>query len=242
MENLNINTAQNVTINQNLASLGERMLATLIDGAFLVIYYLLVFGLIFGTDAELPDWTFVLLGLPVFLYHFIMELAFSGQSMGKMLLKLRVVRLDGGAPGLMSYLTRWLLRIVEVQLFMGIPAMLVILANGKGQRVGDIVAKTTVIREKRQAMLSETIFMHLPPGYRPLYEQARLLEDEHARLIREVLQAAREASSAQLAQELAESLARKLEDLLAMSRTPTQRRPVDFLETLLRDYNYFHQQ
>ena len=100
MDNFQIETAQNVSIYQNVASIGDRILAYLIDGVILIAYWILSLFLIaqFGLDSQsMGDiWAYYLvLGLPIFLYYILFETFWDGKTPGKAAMKIRVVKLDG---------------------------------------------------------------------------------------------------------------------------------------------------
>src|SRR5690554_3046484 len=161
MDNFQIETAQNVKIVQNVAGVGERILAFLIDGLVIGVYILvLVFVL---SSLEFGDDTGIIMGLtiglPVTLYHLLWEMLWNGRSPGKAAMGLRVVKLDGTKPAFSNYILRWLLRIIDITATSGALALVSILLNGKGQRVGDLAASTTVITEKQTVHFSQTILI-----------------------------------------------------------------------------------
>ena len=111
MDNIKIQTTQNVDIEYELASIGDRILATLLDYLFFFGYILLVFLFIalIGSDIEDNLWLLVVLFLPILLYDLLCEMFFQGKSFGKMIMKIKVVKLDGTQAGFGAYLLRWLL-------------------------------------------------------------------------------------------------------------------------------------
>src|ERR1035437_251122 len=97
MENIKIQTTQNVDIEYELASIGDRILATLLDDLFFLTYFLLILLIaaltkyvIFKSIAVIS-----LLSLPILLYDLLCETFFQGKSFGKMIMKIKVVKLDG---------------------------------------------------------------------------------------------------------------------------------------------------
>ena len=148
MDNFQIETAQNVSIQQNVASVATRIGSYLIDGLIIVGYYLIAIWIFNALDMSLgiEMWVvYLLLGLPVFFYSLIFEVLMYGQTPGKYVNKIRVVKIDGSKPTFSSYLLRWMLRLIDISLASGSVALLTILLNGKGQRLGDMAAGTTVI-------------------------------------------------------------------------------------------------
>ena len=73
--------------------------------------------------------------------------ATQGATFGKKALGLRVVRLDGSPIGWSEAILRFLLRIVDFQ-FSGLVALICVITTEKQQRVGDMVAKTLVVKAK----------------------------------------------------------------------------------------------
>src|SRR5690606_21050190 len=106
--------------------------------------------------------------VPFLLYHPLFEILMNGQSPGKRQMKIKVVSLDGSSPTIGGYLMRWLFRLVEVFMLRGAVAMVTIAANGKGQRLGDIAAGTTVVKLVPQhATSSDAVFTQVESDYQP---------------------------------------------------------------------------
>ena len=121
MENIGIETTQNVDIQYNIASIGDRVLAQIIDMLILFGYgFAMIFVVLFlgdtfsGSPIYFPTATFIILYLPFFFYDLLCEIFLNGQSMGKKILKIKVVKIDGSQPGLGSYFLRWLLKQIDV--------------------------------------------------------------------------------------------------------------------------------
>ena len=93
MRNIEITTAHNIVVSHELASVGQRIVAAIIDILVAFLYAMLVL-LVIGESSVL----FYLLIFPViWLYHLLFEIYNEGQSLGKMLLKIRVVSIEGMA-------------------------------------------------------------------------------------------------------------------------------------------------
>ncbi|MFT7834544.1 RDD family protein [Saccharothrix sp. BKS2] len=65
-------------------------------------------------------------------------------------LGLRITTLRGGPPTLRAYLLRWLLLQVDT-LFLGLVGVVLILVTPRHQRLGDLVARTVVVRARKAA-------------------------------------------------------------------------------------------
>ena len=170
-ETLIIETPERVQLEFALASIGNRFLAVALDHfiQFFSIFFIAWFFLSLAgfsssdvTDApnkllsEMPKWTIAILIIVLFLvfagYFIVFEWLWNGQTPGKRLLKLRVIRDDGRPLTLWEAIARNLLRICDAVPGFIIPiysvGLIVIFLNGRDQRVGDIFAGTVVVRER----------------------------------------------------------------------------------------------
>ena len=77
--------------------------------------------------------------------YFIVLESLYGATLGKYLLGLRVVQLNGTRPGLVKSILRNLLRLVDGLPFMSILGVVLILTSPERTRVGDRVAGTRVV-------------------------------------------------------------------------------------------------
>ncbi|HET8810872.1 MAG TPA: RDD family protein [Flavobacteriaceae bacterium] len=236
MDNFQIESAQNVTLQQNVASIWDRILAFLIDGLVLVAFSILMSIAINGLGLDnMEQWVFMLvLGLPYFLYHLLFETFANGQSLGKAAMKIRVVKLDGSTPAFSNYVIRWLLRIVDISMTSGSVAVVTILLNGKGQRLGDIAASTTVISERERVSIGDTLLVEIPENYQPLYPQVRVFSDGEIQTIKKLFLEAKMRAN----HNIILSLSKKVATLMEV--TPKEK-PMHFLETVIADYNYYTQ-
>lgn len=239
MDKFQIETAQNVNIIQNVAGVGERILAYLIDSIIIGIYFLIIF--FFGIFELLPGMeqgTILVLittiGLPVFLYHLLWEQFRNGQSPGKMAMKIRVVRLDGSTPAFSNYLLRWLMRFIDINLTSGAVAVVTLLVSGKGQRLGDIAAGTTVITERKTISFSQTLLMELPDNYIPRYPQVTVFTDSELQTIKNLFTEARFGGNHNIILKLSQKVATVME-------VSFEENPIQFLDTVIKDYNYYTQ-
>jgi uncharacterized RDD family membrane protein YckC len=170
-ETLIIETPERVPLAFGLASIGNRFLAVAIDhfiqyfSIFVVAW--LVISLsgfnVYNADSkaselfqEMPKWTLAILIVVVFLifagYFIVFEWLWNGQTPGKRLLKLRVIREDGRPITFWEVLARNLLRIFDAVPGFVIPVysvgLITIFLSGRDQRIGDVFAGTVVVRER----------------------------------------------------------------------------------------------
>lgn len=237
MKDFQIESAQNVSITHEVAGISDRLLAWLIDFFILVGYSILAsIGMAALNLSPSLDWVYALvLGLPYLMYHLLMETFAYGQSLGKMALKIRVVKMDGNRARFSDYLLRWLLRIIDIAITYGGAAVVTILLNGKGQRLGDIAAKTTVITEKRRHSYRDTIYVDLPENYQPKYPQVTILSDAEIQVIKKIYRRAKVSYNHRIILALSQKTAR-------LMGVEPEERPMNFLEIVIADYNYYAQQ
>ena len=168
--------------------------------------------------------------LPVLFYCPLCEMFTGGQTIGKWIVKLRVIMADGTLPSLSAFLLRWLLMIADGP-SLGCIGVLVMILNRNNQRFGDMAAGTLVVKlqsySKIQVSLDE--YDYLTEGYRPSYPQASDLSLEQIDVITRALDSEQPERITQLSQ--------KVQQLLAITR----REPSDesFLRRILRDYQYY---
>src|SRR5918993_3941863 len=129
---------------------GRRILATIVDAIIFSIFYWVLVMLFGSTTVEGGSFAFSLGTLAsllyvggIFAYYLFME-GYLGQTVGKMLLGIKVVREDtGGVPGLGAAALRTVLRVIDGILFY-LVAFISVLATQKNRRLGDMAAHTLV--------------------------------------------------------------------------------------------------
>lgn len=236
MNQFQIETAQNVAIAQNSSNLGERLLAYIIDSIVITIYIILVFLLLISLEVDFNDaWAlYLVLTLPAFLYYVLFETFTDGKTIGKGLMNLRVVKLDGSKPNFGNYFVRWILRIVDVSLTSGAAAVLTILIRGNGQRIGDVAAGTTVISERKRVSLKDTLLKELPTDYQPQFPQVTVFKDTEIQTIKELFEKSKRNGNHNVILELD----KRLKEVMDVTTTL---HPVEFVDIVIKDYNYYTQ-
>ena len=239
MANLEINTTQNVNLNYKIVSVGERILAFLIDISLFFVYFYVVELATEAMDMAISDnWTVFgvqqLLLLPVMFYSLYMNLLFNGRTVGKMLMKTRVVKVDGSAASWSDYMVLWMLRLVDIWIFLGSIGLLFIIFSDKHQRIGEHAAGTVVISTKHKTNISHTILEELADDYQPKFLNVTLLTDRDARLIKETYLIAKDSHD----YKTLNLLRQKVESIL---QTNSDLYDKQYIDTVLRDYNHFTQ-
>ncbi len=249
MVELQINTTQNVNINFIAASVGERILAFIVDLiikiAYVVVTYQLVFNLFHVEDmvSGMDQWSkiaiYVSFYLPVIFYSLLFETFLDGQTPGKRILKIKVVKIDGYQASLADYMIRWFFRIIDLNLlgpiFGPVVALITIVSSNKNQRLGDMTAGTSVITLKNKVNISHTILEELDDDYVPTYPNVIKLSDNDARIIKETFVQARAARDyATLIK-----LRKKIVEVVGIKDYNEE--DIKFIDVILKDYNYYTQ-
>ena len=240
METIKITTTQNVDLEYEAAGVGYRILATLLDGVFIGIYVVIIvlmciqlgFNYFYESNQYLAATLMIILSLPVILYHFLSETFMNGQSLGKKVVKIKVVKLDGTQAGIGSYMLRSLLRIIDIQLLNGLVALICVAASDKSQRLGDMAAGTTVIKMGSNVSLRNTILYSQVTDYKIVFEQVALLSDKDIGIVKEIL----EHSLANNKMDNLKALSQKVKTKMNVTTTLNDEQ---FLKTVLLDYSHY---
>ena len=233
MQAVSVQTTQNINLEFPLADVGSRLLAFLIDLVIMISFIFLVVAFFGIFQVDPPNWMVLIFVIVAYLYRFFSELLWNGQTVGKNLLKIKVVKLDGSQPSVAAYFLRWL--VEPIDFFLVGMAVILILLTKNGQRAGDLLAGTTVIKVKRVTatnVRNKMIMKQVDEDYEPTYPQAANISDADIRIIKDGIKAFREDAAKQAVQILEAKLKEKYQ---IESDKPT----VDFLYTLLRDHTYY---
>lgn len=241
---LTINTTQNVTINFAAASVGDRMLGQILDLLVKAAYVILLLLLFEAFDLDrifdgLDTWSmyavYMILALPVMFYSLVQESLWEGQTIGKRLMKMKVIKLDGYQASFGDYLIRWLFRLVEISIGSGVIALIAIIANGRNQRLGDMAAGTSVISLKNKVNINHTILQEINDDYQPTYPLVIKLSDNDMRIIKETFETA-------VASKDYATLIKLRDKIIQVTEIKNiSGNDQDFIRTVLKDYNYYTQ-
>ena len=230
MQIIRVRTTQNVFIDYPVGSVGDRILAYLLDRLILIIYSLAVAAVLIQLDIESSPLLLILFGTPWLFYSLLFEIFMNGQTPGKKVLKIKVVRLDGTPPTIGDYLLRWIFAFVDIFILSGAIAVVMVAMGGKGQRLGDVVAGTSVVKLlEHQQVTSQKVFVEVEQQYTPVFSQVINLNDRDIELIQRALEANRDQGNIQPVM----VITNKIKSLLQIE---TDMPPVKFLYTIIKDY------
>jgi uncharacterized RDD family membrane protein YckC len=244
MTQLSINTTQNVNINFTAASVGDRILGQLLDSLVKIAYGITVYFIVQIFSLEnlfdgLDQWSIIaiisVIGLPVMFYSLIQESLWEGQTLGKKLMKMKVIKLDGYQAGFGDYLIRWLFRLIEISIGNGVIGLIAIVSSSKNQRLGDMAAGTAIISLKNNININHTIIQDINSDYLPTYSLVIKLSDNDVRIVKETF----ETAVLQKDFVTLSKLANKISTVTGIKNTSGT--DTDFIRVVLKDYNFYTQ-
>jgi uncharacterized RDD family membrane protein YckC len=259
MSVIRIMTNFNIELEFPAAPFHRRLFAWIIDLVILILYWVLVLRVLGESSGneKISTVLLIIFLIPLLCYHLICETTMNGQSFGKKIMGIRVVNENGGQPGIGQFIIRWLIRTsdlmaVVIILFAPIAAQMgegdffwkfaipmglfftdIVLVNAtkKNQRLGDILAHTLLIKASQRHSIDDTVFLNIAGNYKPSFPQVMQLSDRDMNSLKSILDTARKRGDFNLAAMASDKIKNHLKIETTLS-------PFDFLEVLLKDYNY----
>jgi len=254
-----LDTGFNIEVEFAISPFHKRFFAWLIDLVIQIVYLWIgaeILNGVIGKHWSDEDWHVVLFLLPYIFYHLIMEVTMNGQSVGKLAMGIKVMTQTGGEPSISQYLIRWLFRIVDFPVFVIISliiltlygyvfdarywlmiptafaGLLCVILTARSQRIGDLVAGTILIDLKNHTSWQDTVFTEVESTYQPRYPQVMQLSDRDINTLKSIIETVKRKGDFDLAMKIADRIKSKL-------RMDSNQDSLDFLQTLLKDYNYY---
>jgi uncharacterized RDD family membrane protein YckC len=268
MSVIRIPTSFNIDVEFEIPEFYKRLLALVVDILIEYVYLRIISAIMRsvmlnsfdnGDSGFNLETLWLLLILPIMLYHLIWELSMNGQSPGKKLAGIRVVNENGGRPSVSQFLIRWLLRvsdmwmviiiyllirypeifgqslestfIITAALSFLIADIVLVITTKKSQRIGDILAKTILINVRTRFNIEDTVFREVDENYVPVFPQIMQLSDKDVNAIKSILENAKKRNDHFLAEQAAVKIKSHLHIETSLSA-------IDFLDVLMKDYNY----
>ena len=218
-------TPDAVALDLEPAGVPARALARLIDG---LAQALLLFALILplGITGDLEGTVAIVLAvLAVFAVIFVVpaasEVLWQGRTPGKAALGLAVTTVEGGRVGVRHAAARSMLAVVDVYATTGLVAIVVAGVSRRGQRLGDLVAGTVVVRRPRGFTAERAVRFHPPhglAGFASTLPVERLDAADHL-LVRDLLLRA-DGLDPTARRELVDGVVALTEDRMGITRPP----------------------
>ncbi|MFL9830317.1 RDD family protein [Flavobacterium sp. ST-87] len=246
MSELSINTTQNVVIKFSAASVGERMGAYALDLVIKIAYLFTVFYIfywlkldrIFGGDRWTIMSVMMILALPYVFYSLVLETLFEGQTLGKKICKIKVVKIDGYQASFGDYIIRWLFRLIDFISSSGLVGLTAMIISEKTQRLGDMASGTAVITLKNKITINSTILEEIGDAYVPVYPLVIRLSDNDIRIVKETYQTTLVQKKIDF--EILGKLKDKIESVTGITKQSGTTNE-EFIKTILKDYNFYTQ-
>lgn len=268
MKTIDIKTAQNVKIQYELGSIGSRFVAVFLDLIILAVYAGIMSALLALIFVNVGDSDYIMLQimmkllvyLPFFLYSPLMEYLTKGQTLGKKIMGIRVVRVDGENASFKDYFTRWMFKPMEFLMVFSLGAIataysyddsiwmiylviilfeiidfFVTIVSDRSQRLGDTMANTIVIKRgySYQYSIRDVLAIKSKSKHTPTYTEAIRFTDEDMMLIKTTIARVEKYKNDET-KKFAIELADKTAEHLGLDETPKAR--LKFLKTVLDDY------
>jgi uncharacterized RDD family membrane protein YckC len=257
---IQIETPFNIELEFEIAEAHKRLFAYLIDFSILLLFFMSMKYFYYGgfnlTSTESLEshvgLDILTISIPMLLYSLVCDVMMHGQTIGKKILNIRVISLDGGEPSLSQYTIRWMFKVFEwpfffgytffslqsimayimITGFWGVVVLIIIAVSKKNQRLGDIAANTVVVNTQSPFSVNDTVYMQINDmNYSVTFPEVLKLSDRDINTIKNVVSLYHKEYNT----ETCDRLALKVQEVLEIHSNMYS---INFLETLLADYNY----
>ncbi len=234
MKKITTKTASQVVINFEIASLGHRTGAFAID--MLILFgVIFVLSLLFSFMGMNGDWLGYFIFFIFLFYTLAFEIATNGSTPGKKAMGLRVLKFSGAPASILDYVIRWVFRFIDLWMSLFVVASAFNVSSPYGQRLGDMMAGTTVIKfdKKESVSLKDILEMKSKADYIPKYPQVEMLTDAHLLLVKSTIFRYQKNNNEAHKEAMIELVAKLKSELDITDKVPDS---MVFLKTLLKDY------
>lgn len=257
---IQIETPFNIELEFEIAEAHKRLFAYLIDFSLLLLFFMSMKYFYYGgfnlTSTESLEshvgLDILTISIPMLLYSLVSDVMMHGQTLGKKILNIRVISLDGGEPSLSQYTIRWMFKVFEwpfffgytffslqnimayimITGFWGVVVLIFIAVSKKNQRLGDLAANTVVVNTQSPFSVNDTVYMQINDvNYSVTFPEVLKLSDRDINTIKNVVSLYHKEYNT----ETCDRLALKVQEVLQIHSNMYS---INFLETLLADYNY----
>ena len=231
MKKISIRTAQNILIDFRVAPLAHRILAFFID--LTVISVASVIGVIAFSNIH-PNLIYIIPSIFIF-YTPVSEILMNGQTLGKRIMRTRVVNVNGKEPTVLDFLIRWAFRLVDIYLTLGSLAVIFASTTARGQRLGGVLSNTLVVSlsSEMELTLHDILRIEDRTSYEPQYAEVYRFSEEEMLTVKSLIDRHNKYHNA-AHNHLIEVSAQRIAQVLGVDSIPENKS--EFLKTVLRDY------
>jgi uncharacterized RDD family membrane protein YckC len=246
VKKVDIITSHNISIDYEAASVMNRGVARFLDLLIMTVYFFFAIWILTAVSATTSRWTegsatdifyimLVLIQLPIIFYSILFEYLMKGQTIGKLAMGIRVVKFNGENASINDYAMRWAFNLIDFWFSAGAIAALFISTTEKGQRLGDILAQTAVIKNNPEQIYSIRDILNIKDRskHEPTYLGVSKFTDEDMILIKNAITRVKKYPN-EPHKQLVRDLAAKASEELQLDEVPQKK--LTFLKTLLQDY------
>ncbi|HNC30501.1 MAG TPA: RDD family protein, partial [Cyclobacteriaceae bacterium] len=171
----------------------------------------------------------------ILFYSLALEYFNNGQSVGKKLMKIQVIKITGDKATFYDYFGRWIFRMLDIYFSFGAIASILIASSSRAQRIGDIVSNTSVIKLESSVYLSlnDILKIQSRETYQPVYAQAKHLAEDDVILIKSTIDRFKKYNNHAHA-EAVDQLTDRIKSVLEIRDSIPDN--VKFLQTVINDY------
>lgn len=240
MKKIDVITTQNVRIEYELAGLGDRILAFILDQVVITtgisILQMILLSFITTFNTGLQQWFFILFLAPIYIFYTpVMEILNNGQTVGKMALRIKVLNLHGKNPEVLDFLVRWAFRLIDIWFTLGSLASMLIVSGDYAQRLGGRLSNTTLVRlsPRKSLTLRQLLDIESLKNYEPTFPQVRQLNEREMLTLKNALDRYKKHKNESHKEALLDSV-RRIKEFTGIDQGDMKTIP--FIRTLIQDY------
>lgn len=240
MAKIDVVTTQKVTIQYDTAGFLWRFVAWMIDMTMIFILFMIAIYILFSGDFLRQSETIktIVIGMLIsiqYFYTLFMEVWTNGQSIGKKIVGIAVIKLNGNALEMNDYLIRWAYRAIDFGFSVYSIGTISILMSEKNQRLGDMIANTTVVKLKPERVVTLEDLQNLPDkeDYTPAFPLVIRYNDEEMLALKNLLLRYQQYKSP-VYRELLTHAVEELKEQLQVEQTKLD--DIQFLKAVISEY------
>ncbi len=240
MKTIEILTANNISIQYETATVMNRGIALFIDLIVMFTYWLIMTLFLssffsFNNHSVLIVFYYIFLTIPFITYSLFIEFFFKGQTVGKMAMGIRVIKLNGENVDLNDCAMRWSFKIVDFWFSSGGIGALFISTTEKGQRLGDLLTQTAVLHTTptQKYSIKDILKIKNKKEYQPTYLAVTKFTDEDMILVKNAISRVKKYPN-KAHKDLIIQLTNSIVEQLNITEPPKKK--LQFLNTVLQDY------